>query len=214
VIGGGPIIPPPVIDNTLPVPDLVEVTPPTTGRAVIITLDGVSHVFAQDGGTDLGAYHDPQGRFVQHCIAARCASLPDFTVFFRPDADGMREEVVFEYGRCPGGPAGSTLGAYVAEITLDGETLYSTASDPRLTVATPPVQQPNGTIWWHPYYTRWRWQSAPRSVTVTAAELVAANPVPNYDKTLSGTWRARCLCGRRPVTLIWQGEPWNSDMLA
>ena len=90
-------------DHTLPEP---EPQPPTTGRAVTITARRrMSHVFTQEDGTDLGAYVDPQGRFVQHCIAARCDTLPDFTVMFRPDADGTREEVVFEFGRCHGNPA-------------------------------------------------------------------------------------------------------------
>ena len=157
--------PPGQIDNTLPTPE-----PPdpiiTTGRSAVITIDGTQHQFTQDGGTDLGAYVDPQGRFTQHCIRAVNPALPDFTVFFRPDAAGDREEVVFEFGRCHGNPVSSTLGAYSAVITRDGETLAT-------------IEVPK-----HYYYSRWRWQSAARPVTVTVAELLAAKLVPPYDKSI------------------------------
>ena len=93
-------------------------------------------------------------------------TVPDFLVMFRPDVDGTREEVVFEFGRCHGNPDTVTLGAYTASITRDGETLAT-------------VEAPK-----HYYYSRWRWQSAARPVTVTVAELLAAKLVPPYDKAM------------------------------
>ena len=47
-------------------------------RLVVITLDGTQHHSTQDGGTDLGEYADPKGRFIQRCIAATIPPLPDF----------------------------------------------------------------------------------------------------------------------------------------
>lgn len=153
--------------------------PVTTGRACILTIGSATHVFTQDGGTDLGTYEDPQGRFAQHCIAARSDTLPDVLVMFRPDADGKREEVVVEFGRCLNNAdqqynysSTAVIGAYTATIKQD-DTVLAT------------VQVPT-----HYFYSRWRWQSAPRPVTVKAADLIAAKLVPNLDKTLVPGLRA------------------------
>ena len=168
VIGGGPILPPDRPDHTLPVPEPQppEVTPPTTGRAATILIGGQSHVFAQEGGTDLGAYVDPQGRFTQHCIRATNPALPAFSVMFRPDADGTREEVVFELGAIWTMDALANLGAYTAVISKDGTELAR-------------VEAPK-----HNYYGRWRWQSAPRPVVNNVADLIAAGLLPHYDASV------------------------------
>lgn len=163
-IWGG--VAPPVIDNTLPEPE-----PPEpelgVGLAILITMDGVEAWYAEDAtADDLGDYVDPDGAFVQHCYRAPRQDdvLPGLTVWFRPDADGTRSEVVVELGV----PLTDTLtpanlGAYTAEI-WDGDDKVATIEVPS-----------------HPWYARWRWQSAPRPVRVTPAELIASGLVPHYD---------------------------------
>ena len=59
--------------------------------------------------------------------------------------------------------APANLGAYTAEI-WDTDELLATIEVPS-----------------HPWYARWRWQSAPRPVRVTPQELIAASLVPHYD---------------------------------
>jgi hypothetical protein len=141
--------------------------PEVAGLAVVITMSGQHHTFAQADGTDRGDYVDPDGAFVQRCIAVTCATLPGFLVQFRPDADGKRDEVVFEYGLIWSAPEPRVLPDYTATISRDGQTL-----------ATQNVRQ-------HKVYLRWRWQSAPRPVRRTAAELIEAGLLPHYDATVT-----------------------------
>lgn len=64
-----------------------------------ITIGSNTYSFSQADATQVDDYVDPQGKFTQHCFfAAPNAGLPGMTVIFRPDADGSRAEVVFEYG--------------------------------------------------------------------------------------------------------------------
>lgn len=178
-----PPVEPPVEPPIDPVEPPVEIVPPTSGRAAFITLGGQTHTFTQEGGDDLGAYVDPQGRFVQHCISATCDTLPGFTVFFRPDAAGGREEVVFELGHIwPTAPT-DALGAYTAVITKDGAELA--------TVSAPA----------HYYYSRWRWQSAPRQVTAAIADLMAQGLVPKYSSAVGRTWPSAARTYAGPMDL-------------
>lgn len=63
-------------------------------------LDGKSLSFAQSAAQDVGGYVGPYVQ--QQCFRQRASRNGDyrdgFTVFFRPDADGTRSEVVIEYG--------------------------------------------------------------------------------------------------------------------
>jgi hypothetical protein len=113
------VIDPP--DEIITPPD--EIIPPTTGRAVLIYIGTTQHLFTQSDGTDLGAYVDPAGRFTQHCIRATCDTLPAFSVMFRPDDDGTREEVVFELGHIWPAQPPANLGAYTAALLRDGAEL-------------------------------------------------------------------------------------------
>ena len=79
-----------------------------------------------------------------------------------------------------------TLGAYTATITRDGETLAT-------------VEAPK-----HYYYSRWRWQSAPRPVTTTVAELLAAKLVPPYDKAMVSP------AGKRRRAVATMARQWNT----
>lgn len=89
-------------------------------------------------------------------------------MFFRSDADGLRDEVVFELGDLRTTPAAGVSGgpfnmpAYSVSIVKAGVTL-ATISVPK-----------------HYWRSRWRWQSAPRPVTTTPAALIAANLLPKY----------------------------------
>ncbi len=103
-----------------------------------------------------------------------------WTVFFRPDADGSRQEVVVEYGTFydfsaspPKLSDGGTLAGgdipvhifapYTAIISSSGTTLAT-------------LVVPNH--WWR---ARWRWQSAPRPLKRTFADLVAMKAVLPMD---------------------------------
>ena len=69
----------------------------------------------------------------------------------------------------------------------------------------------------HYYYSRWRWQSAPRPVTATVADLLAAKLVPHLDKAMVSRWQAcpgmatmarqwttQARCRWRASTRIWE----------
>lgn len=118
-------------------------------------------------GTDQGVYVDPRGHFRQDSFLVTNRDLPNFRVYFRPDLDSNREEVVFEAGD-PLVTMPVDLGAYTATIAKDGTVLA--------TVAVPA----------HYWFSRWRWQSAPRPVTTTIAQLVDAHLLPAYDCTQLG----------------------------
>lgn len=121
--------------------------------------DGV-HVFDARNGEDLGDYHGPG--FVQRNIEVRDPKIP-LTIFFRPDRSRKRAEVVFEWGN-PFHPNPHPLGPYTAEILNDGRPIA------RLSV---PEQY---------WLSRWRWQSAPRPVIRTPADLIAHRLVPPYAR--------------------------------
>ncbi len=65
---------------------------------VVINPAGVNYTLIGRCCTDQGCYVDPLGRFTVGCILATNPQLPAFRVYFRSDADGSRDEVVFEYG--------------------------------------------------------------------------------------------------------------------
>ena len=85
----------------------------------------------------------------------------DWRVYFRPEADGSREEVVVELGTLGGTPRNT--GAYTAIISQGGNTLAS-------------VSIPQ-----HWYYARWRWQSAPRPIVGNVATLIANGLLPPFS---------------------------------
>src|SRR5438477_2258437 len=125
---------------------------PASGMAVDIVLNGQTYHFDGAAGTDLGAYSDPLGQFVQDCIRVNHPQLP-LSVFFRPDRGSDRLEVVFELGRLWAGTEAENLTAYSVRIIRGSATLAS-------------IDVP-----YQGWFTRWRWQSAPRPVRVKAAQL-------------------------------------------
>jgi len=73
---------------------------PFSGRSAVavsdltveISLSDGKHSFAASSGEDLGDFSGPG--FVQHNLAVHDPKIP-FSVFFRPDRDSERVEVVF-----------------------------------------------------------------------------------------------------------------------
>lgn len=132
--------------------------------SVTITLDGRDLVFAQSAGVDLGDYK--ASRFTQRCIRTDVAGSP-LSVFFRPDRDSDRVEIVVELGRMWGKANADAkhLGAYRAVIRKGAREL-ATVSVPR--------------HWW---FARWRWQSSPRPIIRTPAELLKAKLLPPYAQS-------------------------------
>jgi hypothetical protein len=141
--------------------------------------DGTSLTFSQAAARDAGDY---VGQFVhQKCFMTR---ENDWTVFFRPDADHLRDEIVVERGRsrlAPGQNATHLFEPYVATILKDGR---------RIADVTVPRH------WW---LARWRWQSAPRPIRRSLRDLVAMRAICPLSKAF--------LYGAKPVerTIKWQG---------
>src|SRR5574337_453737 len=119
--------------------------------------DGSSLAFDSATAKDCGDY---VGEFVhQKCSVA--VNGP-WRAFFRPDADGSRQEVVVEYGLSFSGTPAHITAPYTATIS-DGTTiLYS---------ATIPVH------WWGG---RWRWQSASRRVVRSPDVLRSRHWIGNF----------------------------------
>lgn len=70
-----------------------------TGPSVaVVEYRGSTFRFDETTGQDLGDYIDPVGQFRQRCLRVEHDRLP-LTVFFRPDRDSNRTEVVFELGQ-------------------------------------------------------------------------------------------------------------------
>src|SRR3954463_14163476 len=98
------------------------------------------YTFDSNEAVDQGVY---AGQFVRQ--KSLMVSLPrcPFTVFFRPDIDGGRDEVVVELGKMWSGAPAHVTTPYTLSVTKDGAPLF-----------TQNVQY----HWW---WSRWRWQSAP-----------------------------------------------------
>jgi hypothetical protein len=128
---------------------------------VTIKLDGKDLLFAAGAGKDLGDYKAPH--FTQRCIRVDVAGSP-LTVFFRPDRDSDRIEVIVELGRMWGkaNQDAKHLGAYRAVIRKGTKEL-ATLDVPR--------------HWW---FSRWRWQSSPRPIVRKPDELIKAKLLPPY----------------------------------
>jgi hypothetical protein len=141
--------------------------------------NGSTRTFGQAAAQDAGDY---KGRFVhQKCFVARDG---EWTVFFRPDADRSRDEVVVERGKmwlAPGESPTHILEPYSATIIKDGKPIAE-VTVPR--------------HWW---WARWRWQSAPRPIRRSLHDLVAM-------KAICPLGRAALYGARQLQTVIrWQG---------
>lgn len=128
----------------------------------IVEYQGTTYRYDEANGDDLGDYVDPRKRFVQGCKRVAHEKLP-LTVYFRRDRGSERAEAVFELGRIWSQAAPANLDAYKASIMRNGRVVFTT-------------EVPE-----HFWHSRWRWQSAPRPVTQSPAELIAAGLLPHYD---------------------------------
>jgi hypothetical protein len=132
----------------------------------VITLGGSRYVFDSAAGEDLGTY---EGEFVrQRCIRVMRKDTP-LTVYFRPDAQLPRLEVVVELGRIwlagTGFQAAHITTPYTCQIMHGGRTVAS-------------VQVP-----FHWWFARWRWQSAPRPVVRNRSVLLQKRLVVPFGKS-------------------------------
>lgn len=161
---------------------------PTAGLALVLRFrDGTSRTFSQADAKPVGQY---VGQFVrQDCFVVRS---DEWTVFFRPDADRTRDEVVVERGKMwlrPGESPTHILEPYVATILKDGK---------QIAEATVPRH------WW---LARWRWQSSQRPARRSLNDLISM-------KALCPLGRA-ALYGAAPLRTVirWRG-PMDTGGLA
>jgi len=181
--------PPDPPDPEEPPPDPPD--PEEPGDACLtIRLAGTDHVFAASQGEMLDPYFDPDGAFVMDNILCTCPELPHTLVFYRPDRDSDREEWVVEHGLPQATAQAANLPAYTAVVTRrDG------------TTAT--IECASGHYW----FGRWRWQSAPRPVRRTYAQLAALNLIPHFDTTGLATGNILSVAEYKPMSTC--GMPAN-----
>jgi hypothetical protein len=134
--------------------------------SVVISLGDRRFTYNSADGEDLGNY---EGEFVrQRCIRVMRRDTA-LTVYFRPDVELDRLEVVVELGRCwladSEIKAAHIIEPYSCEILHAGKVIA---------VVNVPVH-----FWW----SRWRWQSAPRPVIRTAAQLREKKLVLPYGRS-------------------------------
>lgn len=134
-----------------------------------LDLPGRALLYRQSEARNLGDFAGPA--YTQQCFVAMRPEAP-FTVFFRPDKDSARVEVVVELGRIFGAAnaAAASIGGYRATISR-GDSVLAQVDVPK-----------------HNWFGRWRWQSAPRPIAVSPAELIAVGLLPPYR---SGVIRLR-----------------------
>ncbi len=125
------------------------------GLRAVIDLGGKAFDYDAGAGEDLGDFVSEIGGFTQSCTRVMRSDCP-VVVFFRPDRGSDRIEVVFELGRLwKSEPA--HLEAYSVKILHNGGELAK-------------IDVPR-----HLWFSRWRWQSAPRPVVGNVADLMARN---------------------------------------
>ena len=129
---------------------------------------GMPLKFHQLSAANLGDY---SGQYVhQRCFMQRSGP---WTVFFRPDTDGNRDEVVVEYGIWP-----VPQGIVPVHIQQPFSVRIGRGDIVLATVQVPAQY----------WMTRWRWQSAPRPLRRTTADLKAMRAIlPPSTRALYGT---------------------------
>lgn len=156
-----------------------------------VTYAGKTYEFAEENGQDLGDFVSTIGKFTQRCIRSEVADFP-LTIFFRPDRNSDRVEVIFELGRVFSiTPA--NLGAYSVAISR-GATVLA-----RVEIAA------------HYWFSRWRWQSSPRPVVANVATLAEQNLIPLYDRSAAPP---SVMASARNVMPLPNGDYLDVDVLA
>ncbi len=139
----------------------------------VVTIGGRSHEFREEAGQDLGDYTSMSGHFTQRCVRSEVTDFP-LTVFFRPDRNSDRVEVVFELGRVfSASPA--NLGAYTVVISR-GDQILTRIDVPE-----------------HYWFSRWRWQSMPRPIVADIDKLMRYGLLPIFDRETTGSGQAASL---------------------
>ena len=129
--------------------------------ATLVFADGSPTLtFAEADAQTIGAWTNPNTGAVQTLKKLRSG---EWTIYFRPEADGSRHEIVFEYGTLWGTFANK--GAYT--VTING---WGSAP---IVVSVPQH-------WWRG---RWRWQSAVRPFTANASDLLATKKLPPFGNS-------------------------------
>ncbi len=121
--------------------------------AKIVLSNGSEITFNQTEAVDMGD-------FVSEHVHQKCymQQKGEWRVFFRPDADGSRKEVVVEYGAITQGPAAHHMEPYTLHV--DGEKIE---------------------VPYHFYGARWRWFDKPRPAVRTLDEIKAHPLVPRLS---------------------------------
>ncbi len=159
--------PAPPVTSTRPAPIGTQIANPGAGPlSAILDYQGTSYRYDELSGVDQGDYIDPRNRFVQACIRVTHDRLP-LTVYFRRDKGASRAEVVFELGRLWSKTPPANMDAYRVTI-LQGDKIVFATDVPQ-----------------HFWSSRWRWQSAPRPVTVRVSDLIANGLLPHYDNNVN-----------------------------
>ena len=143
--------------------------PPDPVPKVLLTFPDLNLEVELDpkDGEQLDAWTDPAGDFVMYNTLCTHPDLPaGFRAYHRPDEGYVREEWVFEYGDPWETPPAASLGPYTVEITYANGDIET-------------VEAPVGHYW----YSRWRWQSAPRPVRSHHDFLAAQGLIPRIDPT-------------------------------
>jgi hypothetical protein len=135
----------------------------------IVEYQGSTFRFDERTAEDLGDYVDPGNRFRQQCLRVAHDRLP-LTVYFRPDRDSNRSELVFECGQTRPSAPPANLDGYRVTIERGGDEVYS-------------AQIPG-----HFWFARWRWQSTPRPIREKVGNLIAARLLPPYDASELGRY--------------------------
>jgi hypothetical protein len=151
--------------------------PAASGFSVDIQVDGQPIVtFYDANAVDCGTYAGP---FVtQRCLRATHPLLRNYTVYFRPDANGQRQEIVFEYG---GLLASQITGGAAAVATMPPHTVTIRQNGGVVATVRPTTQVNGVTVNGHGWNQRWRWQSAPRPIVRTRQQLIDMGLLLPYD---------------------------------
>jgi len=135
---------------------------PALPLKVVVRLGGVNYEYREELGTKLQDFVSTIGGFTQTCVRSQVSGSP-LTIFFRPDRNSDRIEIVFELGRIFN-TSPANLGAYIVTISRNNQVIAT-------------VDVPT-----HYWFSRWRWQSSPRPIVGDVAALIAQNLLPPFDR--------------------------------
>jgi hypothetical protein len=148
--------------------------------SVDIQLDGQPVITLTDSAAvDVGSYVGTT--LTQRSLRATHPTLRNYFVYFRPDANGQRQEVVFEYG---GLLASQVDGGAAAVVTMPAHTVTIRHDGAVVATVRPTTQVGGATVEGHGWNQRWRWQSAPRPIVKTKQQLTDMMLLLPYDWSL------------------------------